>query len=800
MGKHTTSSDFDLEALEARVLLSADGLAAGVSPSANAHNQEEVAPAQGIVAATPAAQTEDLFGGMQDQSLNADASGAVAPADEAAPAEAVLNNGESASEISSSNPAAQFLAPAVEIDGLHPSETDSATPVSTMEATAAVEVPALAEELVATELAPTGPPENLLISPAVLPEHKELTDWLGTLASAQSSFVFKLEDADSLVVDASGQIDIWNLEPEQLFSLGIRELTINGLDATDDTLLADLGRGDLPLGVTFNGGAGGYDTLVVRGVDGGSYTPGAVFGDGVVTAGASVISFTGLEPVVIDGSSVTGTAPGGSDVSALPATFTFTTPGGADNLTIDSPAAGRNRISGTSGGVAFESITFTNIATLVIDTGANDASGDEDDIVLVSGNVVAAGLTQINLMLGSGDDRVDLSAMGTLGAVLVSIDGGAGTDELVGVNSDSVWTLTGVNEGDLNSAVSFTAVDTLTGGSGKDTFKFSGGSVTGDMTGGAGLEEIQIRDFLVIGGDMNFNGLAESVTLDNGTVVPAWVTKFSVTSGTLFAGTGYGTADEQGFTATSVNLSLAVITDPALGRTWYAASGTAGGITVGGFGGVTISVTNLAVQVNTAVGGRVVDFNDGTGPNLLAMAVPGGSDIEFEGADGEQVAVSGTVTVTIPGFVDLTGGFSFRKADGSFTLSDGTALTSIPYLSVGGTVTTASVTAGGVALKLDNLEVGLLLVRGAGVTYTAIKAKVGSASITGISGLGLTVNDFNLVINKTSDDSGRGGARSGCGGEPGGRAGGGLDRSVHPGRDPGHGRGCGDPSGGQRGD
>ena len=457
MGKHTTSWDFDLEALEARVLLSGDGLAAGVSPSSSGHHQQDVIPSQGIVPATPAGQSEDLFGGMQDQSLTADEPVESSPAEDAAPAEAATGEAESGSELSPANSGGALLAPAVEIDGLAPSNTDSATPVSTMEDTAAEMVPTLASELVDMEQAPTGPPENLLISPALLLENTELTDWLGDLASAQSSLLFELEDEDSLLVTASGEIDVWNLDPEQLFSLGIRELTINGLDATDDTLLADLARGDLPLAITFNGGDGGYDTLVVLGVSGGSYTPGAVFGDGVVTAGASVISFTGLEPVVIDGSSVTGTAPGGSDVSALPATFTFTTPGGADNLTIDSPAAGQNRISGTSGGVAFESITFTNIATMIIDTGANDASGDEDDIVLVSGNLEATWLTQIHLILGSGDDQVDLSAMGTMGSVLVSIDGGTGTDELLGVNSDNVWTLTGVNAGDLNSAVSFTA-------------------------------------------------------------------------------------------------------------------------------------------------------------------------------------------------------------------------------------------------------------------------------------------------------------------------------------------------------
>jgi len=42
------------------------------------------------------------------------------------------------------------------------------------------------------------------------------------------------------------------------------------------------------------------DVLDLGGVRIGSYTPGAVFGDGVITAGGSTIHFTGLEPVFKD--------------------------------------------------------------------------------------------------------------------------------------------------------------------------------------------------------------------------------------------------------------------------------------------------------------------------------------------------------------------------------------------------------------------------------------------------------------------------------------------------------------------
>src|SRR6185503_13324515 len=129
----------------------------------------------------------------------------------------------------------------------------------------------------------------------------------------------------------------------------------------------------------------------------------------------------------------------GLDVANLAASFTFITPGGADVITIDSPAAGQNRISGTSGGVAFESITFKNVGSVTIDTGTNDSSVSRDDVINFVGDLVALGLTHLIVNTGSGNDRVNFSQIGSTAAVQISVDGGTGTDELVGPVQDSVW-------------------------------------------------------------------------------------------------------------------------------------------------------------------------------------------------------------------------------------------------------------------------------------------------------------------------------------------------------------------------
>ncbi len=59
-------------------------------------------------------------------------------------------------------------------------------------------------------------------------------------------------------------------------------------------------------------------------------------------------------------------------------------------------------------------------------------------------------------------------------------------DSLIGPNATSTWTLTGINAGTVG-AFGFSAIESLTGGTAADTFKFAAaGSVTGKINGGAG--------------------------------------------------------------------------------------------------------------------------------------------------------------------------------------------------------------------------------------------------------------------------------------------------------------------------
>ena len=182
----------------------------------------------------------------------------------------------------------------------------------------------------------------------------------------------------------------------------------------------DFTNGDPLAGLTLNydGGAGGDDVLSVIGAGGiGSYMPAVTIGDGVVQVGGSTINFTGLEPVLVSGFNE----------------FTFVTPNSNDVLTVDSPGAGQNRVLGTSGGVAFEALTFTNVANFKIDTATNDNPlANPNDTVNFSSDLVANGLTSFTIETGAGNDTVNASAITATGRCGVTVLGGDGDDEFWG--------------------------------------------------------------------------------------------------------------------------------------------------------------------------------------------------------------------------------------------------------------------------------------------------------------------------------------------------------------------------------
>ncbi len=232
--------------------------------------------------------------------------------------------------------------------------------------------------------------------------------------------------------------------PEVVFYVAdfnsLSELIVTGSN-DDDLLIVDFVNGNPIPGpaslissgtnLVFNAGEPGTanenDQLRIIGdsgtsVSAGRYTPDSTtFGSGehlltLANGETRAITFTGLEP---------------TEVSNIP-TYSLVTPNSADELTVDAATGSAGRaalaVTGTSGGVAIESLTVFQVGDLTIDSSEHDATGSGNDRITLQGGLddgvdLADGLANLTLLFGeSGATDADLlridAAVDVLGSVL----------------------------------------------------------------------------------------------------------------------------------------------------------------------------------------------------------------------------------------------------------------------------------------------------------------------------------------------------------------------------------------------
>jgi Ca2+-binding RTX toxin-like protein len=96
---------------------------------------------------------------------------------------------------------------------------------------------------------------------------------------------------------------------------------------------------------------------------------------------------------------------------------------------------------------------------------------------------------------GAGNDTVKV---GTSMAGKLTVNGGGGSDTLVGPNATNTWNITGSSAGDLNADTKFMAVENLVGGTGSDTFKFRDGmGITCALNGGSGTDTLNYSAYTI---------------------------------------------------------------------------------------------------------------------------------------------------------------------------------------------------------------------------------------------------------------------------------------------------------------
>ncbi|HMJ89761.1 MAG TPA: hypothetical protein VK530_08085, partial [Candidatus Acidoferrum sp.] len=285
------------------------------------------------------------------------------------------------------------------------------------------------------------------------------------------------------------------------------------------------------------------------------------------------------------------------------------------------------------------------------------------------------------------------------------------------------------------------------------------------------------------------------VTLDGGFAFKKAVADFGITDAltgttTLLADAEYLTVGAEienasinagGIALLLEDLTVAMVMVNSGGVTpvsYTAVKAGIGGASFDGIDGLVLNVVSLSIEVNKSSDAlnpnKVLDFADTTGFNAdngkaapidVAINTTETETISFDGNEGELLKVAGGLEIDVFGFVSLSGTFAFKKATGQFAITDSTTNTTTlltgPYLTIGGTVSSAFVGVPGelgtdddLGFSLTGVEFGLLLfshVSAPTVKYTALKADITDASFVGVDGLTVGVQSLSIVINRTSD-------------------------------------------------
>ena len=189
---------------------------------------------------------------------------------------------------------------------------------------------------------------------------------------------------------------------------------------------------------------------------------------------------------------------------------------GSDTFTIPDGASVTGTINGGAGTNTLNYSTYNSAIAINLGTSTASATGGISNIGVIQGgpnpNNTLTGTTGNNTFNLTGTNAgsvggVSFGGFSTLqgqagndtfifnGGTIATIDGGAGSNTIVGANTTTTWNLTGAVSGSL-SGTTFNNIQSLVGGSGNDTFAV-GNSVTfgGTIDGGGGTNALNYSAF-----------------------------------------------------------------------------------------------------------------------------------------------------------------------------------------------------------------------------------------------------------------------------------------------------------------
>jgi len=357
-------------------------------------------------------------------------------------------------------------------------------------------------------------------------------------------------------------------------------------------------------------------------------------------------------------------------------------------------------------------------------------------------------LKNVNLALGIFNDqktgRTWVGAKGNVGSgrLLENIDSfEAGISKAVLVLNTAAKDTTTIDFSKTNLAVAVAPEKTVTLDMQGETIK-----VSGDVN-------LNAFNFVRVNGGFAFEKSTTKMTLGNGTSVNANVLGFGMSHVDIFAGLGYGTADQLGFSIQDTSLALALVSDAGNPtRQWMSLKADSKSVSFDGIEGVTVSAKNVHLALNRAAkDGSSIDYSKQN------LKIGGSEDVVLDLAPN-AFEVAGNLKLNLFDFVQLEGDFGFTKTDSTVSLSDGSKVdVDLMSLTAFNVNAFAGFGAGGnrIGFELKDVNLGLAFMSDkADVSrkWTSLNAQVGSAGFVGNDDLFIGGKNLNIQINKESRD------------------------------------------------
>ncbi|MFM8474422.1 MAG: beta strand repeat-containing protein, partial [Planctomycetaceae bacterium] len=291
----------------------------------------------------------------------------------------------------------------------------------------------------------------------------------------------------------------------------------------------------------------------------------------------------------------------------------------------------------------------------------------------------------------------------------------------------------------------------------------------GPMLRATGTLDLDLFGFVSLSGSFAMQKSSDQLVLADGNSTVQDVDLLTIGGRNInaFAGVNGGSSDRMGLALSNVEFGLAMATskaDPT--RQWTALSATAGGVEIVGIPNVTLSAEDLTLSINQPDSqGKVLDFSQKmlfvkTGTALLDDdTVDTGVTLDFEGSRGAVLEAAGTLTLGVGEFFNVSGSLAVTKSSKILTLSDASSVTT-NLLTIAGSGINAFAgvnynTNSAVGLSLTNTQFALALAtdsRNNSRKWTTLQAKVGSAALTGLTGVTLSSSNLSVLINRQAVD------------------------------------------------